>query len=163
MFSLLEAVPRSPEMSGWGCCVTYECRKLLYSTASLGNSLACCGNWRSWRSKHHLLWWKMRRKSTKKKIYCYAPLLGSKEQRLLLHRWVTTNNNRSGCEIWPITVRPLLQFHILDFRHVSCSLIGVQTCSRILKQAVVCLLLDQTHDLSVTRQKQVVYVKKIPF
>lgn len=119
MFSLLDAVPRSPEMSGWGCCVKHECRKLIYRAAALSNSLACCGNWRSWRSKHHLLWWKMRRRSTKKKINWYAPLLRSEEQWLLLHKWVTSNNNQRGCDIWPITVHPLLHFHIFDSRHVG--------------------------------------------
>lgn len=118
MFSSLEAVPRSPEMSGWGCCVKYKCREPFYSAASLSNRPACCGNWRSWRSKHHLLWWKMR--SRKKKINWYAPLLRSEEQLLLLRKWVTTNNEQSGCEIWPITVCPLLRFHTLDLRHVSC-------------------------------------------
>lgn len=168
MFSSLEAVPCSPEMSGWGCCVGSECKKLLYSPASPGNSLACCGNWRSWRSKQHLLRWKMRRKSTKKKIYWYASLHSTKEQRLFLHRWVTSNNDLNGGEIWPITVCPPLKFHILDLRHVGCFCAlnsqGFELAQGYLHKLLetfFCLVMDQTHYLSVTMQeKGCVFEKK---
>lgn len=117
-FLLLEAVPLSPEMSGWGFCVKYKCRELLYSPASLGNSLACCGNWRSWRSKHHLLWWKMRSRGTKRKTNWYTPLHRSKEQRLLLNKWVTTNNDLWW--LWNMTHNCMPSPLISHFRSKAC-------------------------------------------
>lgn len=61
----------------------------LYRAAALGNTLACCGNWRNWGRKRHLLGWEMNR-SRGKRIH----LLTLKEQlTLLLHTWGTANKN----------------------------------------------------------------------
>lgn len=126
---------------------------LLYNAASLGNSLACCGNWRSLRSKHQLPWWKMRRKSTKKIIYWYATPQRSKERWLLLHWWATASNYLSVCEIWCVIVRHLLRFHILDLWHLtlqsSVQLVNrqgfklAQAHSNTLMETLIFLLMDQ--------------------
>lgn len=146
MFSSLEAVLVHLRWVAGDVLSGTNAGALLYITASLSNSLACCGNWRSWGSKHQRLRWKMRRKSTKKKIYWYAPLQRSKEHCLLLHRWPSASNDPSVCEIWCVSVCHLLKCHTLDLRYVSwsyfaeqCTIgeqVGVQTCSSTFQHPV---------------------------
>lgn len=62
----------------------------LYRAATPGNGLVCCGNWRNWGRKLHLLGWETGR-GRGKGIH----LLTLKEQStlLLLHTWVTASKN----------------------------------------------------------------------
>lgn len=110
MFSVVEAVLVHLRWVAGDVLSGTNAGSLLYNAALLGNGLACCGNWRSLRSKHPLPWWKMRRKSTNKKIYWYATRHRYKGHGLLLHWWATASNYLSVCETWSVTVRVFSDF-----------------------------------------------------
>lgn len=102
-------------MSVLGFCVSFMHWKLLYGAEVLGNSQACCGNWRSWRRKHNLQWWKMRTGRRGR-----GP--GCREQWPRCHKRITAGVTWSYDEIRPKTVSPTVS-PISQFRFESCWLL----------------------------------------